>query len=41
MLMNRGSNVSSWLLSDILTGVLERPLIPRNQTLLARNRIAL
>ncbi len=26
------SNVCCWLLSDILTGVLERLLIPRNQT---------
>jgi len=27
-----GQNVSFWLLSDILTGMLERLLIPRNQT---------
>jgi hypothetical protein len=26
------ANVRFWLLSDILTGVLERLLIPRNQT---------
>ena len=29
---DRHRNVRCWLLSDILTGVLERPLYPRKQT---------
>ena len=41
MLMNRGSNVSSWLEADVVRVTPESPLFPRKRTSSAQERFGL